>query len=180
MCVETEKKKIEMNCLILGDGNFSFSKSFLNNLERNKVNYNKLIFTSYDSKQEIIKKYPESKQILEILQRNKKVIIKHNIDATKVLISLLNDNNDDREDQEDQNSFNSSIIQETKEIIEKKEEEEELFDYIIFNFPHIGVENYILHSSMLGHILYQVKKVLKFNGIFYLSLADDQPVNWKL
>lgn len=35
-------------------------------------------------------------------------------------------------------------------------------------------------TSMLGHIIYQVKKVLQRNGIFYLSLADDQPINWKL
>ena len=35
------------------------------------------------------------------------------------------------------------------------------FDHIIFNFPHLGTEDCVLHMSMIGHIMHSVKSVLK-------------------
>lgn len=54
------------------------------------------------------------------------------------------------------------------------------YEYIIFNFPHLGIENCERHASMVGHILYRIKDALKIGGVFYLTLADDQSQNWKL
>lgn len=30
-----------------------------------------------------------------------------------------------------------------------------LFDHIVFNFPHLGIEDAYLHSHLLGHIFYR-------------------------
>jgi hypothetical protein len=54
------------------------------------------------------------------------------------------------------------------------------YEFIIFNFPHLGIEDCSRHAPMMGHILYRVKEVLREDGVFYLTLADEQPRNWKL
>ena len=53
-------------------------------------------------------------------------------------------------------------------------------DYVFFNFPHLGVEDCQLHAFMMAHLMSCVKSVMTDDGIFYLSLADDQPLKWRL
>jgi hypothetical protein len=144
-----------MRILVLGDGNYSYSRALEQSLEFRQLHssspslsYDLLSLTSFDSKESLFDKYPESKSILQLLERNSRIQIHFSIDATQSLNSLVVD--------------------------------EQLFDTVIFNFPHIGIENSQIHSSMIGHILHQVKGVMKEDGVFYLSLADDQPHNWKL
>jgi hypothetical protein len=137
-----------MRLLVLGDGNYSYSRALEQTLESNRISYDLLCLTSYDSKEDLFIKYPESNSILNLLQRNSKIQIHYSVDATRSLRYLMADG--------------------------------PLFDSVIFNFPHIGIENSQIHSSMIGHLLHQVKGVMAEDGVFYLSLADDQAQNWKL
>ena len=63
------------------------------------------------------------------------------------------------------------------------------FTDIIFNFPHLAIENAMLHSSLLAHTIYQSKCILtnitnnntdSINGMIYISLAVAQGVRWRI
>ena len=146
--------------LLLGEGNFSFTRSLCESLslihsnnnkkEKNKkkvIHYH-ITTTSYDTQQEVVRKYPEANNHFSFLTKVKNVTIKHNIDALESLSTQL--------------------------------ETSYLYDYIIFNFPHIGKEDCQLHKCFLGHLLNRVKEVLTRNGLFYLTLAEGQAENWCL
>ena len=136
--------------LILGDGNFSFSKSLIHTLD--KPGYNDkshVVATSFDSKIEVLRKYPEAMSNFSSMKRARtSSTVVHGVDATQSLSSV------------------SSVTP--------------IYNYIIFNFPHLGVEDCNRHASMIGHILYRVKEVLADTGVFYLTLADEQPQNWRV
>lgn len=150
--------------LLLGEGNFSFSLSLSKLLEEISLTNGqifKMYATSFDCREEVIRKYPESKSILYNLSSKGHIL--HNIDASQ----SLNFN------------FEPSIK----------------FDDVIFNFPHLGLEDLHLHSQLLAHILHRyiivsivdvifiycsVREVLSSTGIFHLTLAADQAQNWKL
>jgi hypothetical protein len=145
-----------MRILILGDGNCSFGKALETRLESSYLVYDILNITTLDSQ------YPETRSILNHFQKNPKIQINHSVDATKSLLYL------------------SNLQDQAQEAQRGVQQQEVRYDYIIFNFPHIGIENSQIHSSMVAHILYQVKEVLNENGVFYLSLADEQPTHWRL
>jgi hypothetical protein len=141
--------------LVLGDGNFSFSRSLCQSIEefRGRSDF-QVVLTSYDSEQQLLLKYPECRTTLKYLKSKQNVRLCHSVNAALPLQHLLAE------------SFVNGSINS--------------YDYVIFNFPHLGVENSKLHSALLAHIIHQVLRVLSSNGIFYLTLADDQPTNWKL
>ena len=55
-----------------------------------------------------------------------------------------------------------------------------LFDFIIFNFPHLGVEDSIQHSSLLAHFFYSVRPLMHSKSIIHLSLTRGQSERWRL
>jgi len=74
-----------------------------------------------------------------------------------------------------------------------------LFDDIIFNFPHLGIEDLKRHRSFLSHILFRfvntsihnvhiifaylcfsAKKRLKSNGFITIALAETQGHGWEM
>ena len=97
--------------MIVGDGNFSFSLSFLKRLDQLNQVISTFQCTSYDSYDSLLLKYPEVTAVFhDLLQFNDKqkfVYIHHNIDATSGLYQQL-----------------------SVDLIK--------FQYIIFNFPHLG------------------------------------------
>eukprot|EP01041_Mallomonas_annulata_P005460 gene5460-10977_t len=70
--------------LILGDGNFSFTLSLTNKLQKQTSNYS-VISTSYDSYEDIKNKYPDAAAIISTLQTHSNIKIVHNINASTSL-----------------------------------------------------------------------------------------------
>lgn len=115
--------------LFLGDGNFSFSLSFIKLLIHSQtdkcpslqyIEYHnddditfEYVCTSFDSYDEVVEKYPESRKILDTLSDLPNVTVMHGINAWELRKHFPN----------------------TK------------FDYIIWNHPHLGTENYRLHRK---------------------------------
>jgi len=147
--------------LILGDGNFSFSICLNNALHGMCLDYC-LICTSYDSKEEIGRKYPDGRSILKSLSEEENVTILHNINATSNLRTVIFADNL-TVDTDDQNDSNDDVVH-----------------HAIFNFPHLGVEDAQLHSVLLAHVMHSVNGVLHSEGMLYLALTDQQRMLWKL
>jgi hypothetical protein len=70
------------------------------------------------------------------------------------------------------------------------------FDEVIFNFPHLGFEDLILHRSLIAHLIqrleylnfccillilsFSANSVVNANGYFILSLAESQEIGWEM
>jgi hypothetical protein len=164
-----------LRVLTLGEGNFSFSLALVklhNPSRRTKkrqesahINYPRidLIASSYDSKVELYKKFPESIAIVEQLLE-KKVRVLHDVDATNIEATLSQALRHTHSNSVDQDNSSGSLS----------------FDWIIFNNPHCGVEDVNLHQSLLIHFFHSVSPLLNKTGKIQLILANDQPASWKL
>ena len=158
--------------LVLGDGDCTFSASLTTALQKSSsalessttCSY-QLVVTCFDSKEDVLHKYPFSIKAIQLLEALPPVssiteIVKgrlvFGVNATASLESLMQSNEED-----------DPTHQET-------------FQHIIFNFPHIGKEDCHLHAALLKHILYRAKDVLQSDGCVYISLADGQAVSWQL
>jgi hypothetical protein len=117
-----------MNILVLGDGNFSFSRDFHRFLiSSENIQLKRFLSTSYDGVDDLRIKYPEIRSILlDLVSEGAEVL--HNIDATVPLSPQL-----------------------TIQGIATDEK----FEHIFFNFPHLGFEDCNIHSSMIGHIFHR-------------------------
>eukprot|EP01126_Amoeba_proteus_P058319 TRINITY_DN7513_c0_g1_i1.p1 TRINITY_DN7513_c0_g1~~TRINITY_DN7513_c0_g1_i1.p1 ORF type:complete len:108 (+),score=13.20 TRINITY_DN7513_c0_g1_i1:87-410(+) len=72
------------NILVVGDGNFSFSLCLAGTL----LSGNKLYCTSYDSRKELLLKYPECENTLQRLNELG-CHVQHSVDATQLRETLL-------------------------------------------------------------------------------------------
>ena len=59
------------------------------------------------------------------------------------------------------------------------------FSTVIFNFPHLGVEDARLHGAMVAHVMMRARELLlgsggSGKGFFVLALADAQAERWKV
>ncbi len=129
--------------LILGDGDFSFSLSMLKQLQITvqqpkfdllgcETLLYELFTSSFDSEEEIRKKYPESNHILNELRKDKNATVNHDVDATKL-----------------------EHCQVLQDRLVSRGEIKNCFTDIIFNFPHLGKEDCIAHSSLLAHVMHR-------------------------
>jgi Domain of unknown function (DUF2431) len=109
--------------LLLGEGDFSFTLALLKLLRTisqsgekstTSVLQWKVYSTSYDSEGEVASKYPGSKNTLNMISKDDFVRgVYHGVDATKPLLPSL----------------------------QMCREEASSIDHIIFNFPHLGIED---------------------------------------
>ncbi|KAJ3148059.1 hypothetical protein HDU89_004904 [Geranomyces variabilis] len=161
--------------LILGDGNFSFSAALCRILwpretdsattEANAhvahtylglpfpgAHHNfQIITTSFDDHTELLKKYPESKEILEFLQSSRLaelgVKVLHGVNAWEL-----------------RDQFGT----------------EEKFNVVIWNHPHLGTEDFRLHRFLMAHFFQSVASVLSSNpgSCVCVSLVEGQETRW--
>jgi hypothetical protein len=96
----------------------------LHNLIRQSLSQYHITATSYDSRDAILAKYHESYRILNIL------------DSYKDGLVICHG------------------VDATQSLALQLQTNRTKFDEIIFNFPHLGVENCLLHSYLLGHTLH--------------------------
>jgi 25S rRNA (uracil2634-N3)-methyltransferase len=125
--------------LLLGEGNFTFAldlAELLNVNENKNENENedeneklhKIVATSFDTRSQLVEKYPTVEKVLFGLHNCDAVQVIHSIDATKDLESQLK-------------SQDCTI---------------DTFNHVIFNFPHLGYEDMKAHSSLIAHILHRL------------------------
>eukprot|EP01038_Epipyxis_sp_PR26KG_P011818 gene11818-15816_t len=139
------------NVMILGDGNFSFSLCLVKIIKQQQYMIKSLITSSFDSKDDILKKYPESIPILTSLAQNTEVEVVHDLDATRL------------------HEHSRLMDQNTK------------FSDIIFNFPHLGVEDLHLHRSFLAHMMKSCLDYLaSYSSVLCITLAEAQGIRWKI
>ncbi|KAF8820631.1 putative UPF0617 protein, partial [Cardiosporidium cionae] len=105
-----------------------------------------LTCSSFDSQEEVLSKYPESRGIFEWLDSYKQVHRQHGVNAWEL-----------------QDVFGSN-----------------LFDAIIWNHPHLGIENMRLHRFLMAHFFYSSSLVLKEDGRISVSLVEGQAERWTL
>lgn len=139
--------------LLLGEGNFSFTRSLFTILSELKIEA-QILATSYDTEAELIQKYPE---FLFIKSEIAKLSIK-----SQVNVQFLH-------------SVNATNLNNNTHL------KDLLFDEIIFNFPHLAMENLFIHRSFLSHFLFSSKCLLNENeGILSVALSETQCKNWML
>ncbi|CAD2217127.1 Domain of unknown function (DUF2431), putative [Angomonas deanei] len=153
----------EMNILLLGEGNLTFSYALIKKLSKSRYFRRNgeaksddhdgptvgLTVTTFDTKEELEEKYPEVIPIFEYFDSKGRITITYQdaIDATMV-----------------HESFTTP------------------FSLVYFNNPHVGVENFLLQRALLSHSFSSVGKLPsgELPQQFVLSLCDDQPTRWDL
>lgn len=121
--------------LLVGEGNFSFAFSLLRKLSDEKRLGWCVTATSFDSHEQLVRKYPECVHSLKEADRKgfqDFLTVLHNVDATR--------------------------LESDPRISNKK------YDQIIFNFPHLATEDCNLHSSLLAHFMHSAVELLASNS----------------
>lgn len=72
------------------------------------------------------------------------------------------------------------LVDATKSL--KEQVHIDCFHHIIFNFPHLGIENLHSHSSLLAHIMYRAREVMISEppSLLHVALSVSQSHRWKL
>jgi uncharacterized C2H2 Zn-finger protein len=158
--------------LTLGDGDFSFSLDLATYLADEKVRsqqqhetwYGKgrkihLVATGIDSIDELTEKYKDShfllKRLISLNGNNLSVKIQHDVNAVMVA---------------DVDSSNAVT----------NDDDASKAHHVIFNHPHLGTEDAVLHSRFLCHLFHAVTKSwLQNGGLFHLTLVKGQAARWE-
>ena len=131
--------------LTVGEGDFSFSASLRERLDRMHGDYH-LTATSLDSRATVLTKYSEALPLLSHLEKHGGVSVVHCIDATALESSAC------------------ALYGP--------------YDLIIFNFPHLGTEDFYKHQFLIAHFFDSAKTLLDLQGQVQIALANDQPWRW--
>ena len=54
------------------------------------------------------------------------------------------------------------------------------FSMIVFNHPHLGIEDAASHRTLLAHFFHSCRARLRSGGQIFVSLIEGQPERWKL
>ncbi|CUM51381.1 uncharacterized protein AC631_02245 [Debaryomyces fabryi] len=138
---------IDDKLLLVGEGDFSFAVSII---KENFIAPGNLIATSFDSKDELIQKYPNVEDNLNFLIEEG-VQVLHSIDATDLVSSLkLNHSGKNKK------KVKSRLFSDNKNL-----------DYIMFNFPHTGKgikdvdRNIVDHQKLVLNYFKSCREVFK-------------------
>ncbi|CCW70830.1 unnamed protein product [Phytomonas sp. Hart1] len=183
-----------LDILLLGEGNFTFTYSLVKKLTKSRI-FNRckpldsstiapitdghadkrteivpvsrlrptcyVLATSFDPIGEVMEKYPESLPILKYFSEKKRVHVEtiSDVNATQIWESL--------ESRPSHDNANPQLI--------------------IFNNPHIGVEDLYRHRSLLSHTFASIRALPSLSASrpfpvreAVIALCDEQPLKWGL
>lgn len=183
--------------LLVGEGDFSFSKSIL---EEDMVG--SAICTSLDSEQVVRAKYPSSHLVLDWLKSADAV--EHKTSNS----SKQDDAQDDQDDHYDSSSdeeylsaneeFEPSTSEPRAELIyeidgtalhkyKSLKKYAHSLDMVIFNFPHLGnsvrdqERNILQHQKLMVAFFESAKRMINDNGSIMVSLFEGEPyISWDI
>jgi len=182
-CPYTMDEKI----LLVGEGDFSFAASLIkmwrrptssshhlskditdgetDNNVQDMIGFN-LVATSFDSKSDLIKKYPEVGDNLALIDSSGASIL-HDVDCRKL--------------------FENNDVLHSLSLISQHEEGLAGFDKIVFNFPHLGCgvcdtdANIKQHQDLIREFCLSAYKVLTPNGQLLITVKNGEPYqSWQV
>lgn len=164
-----------MTWLTLGDGDFTFSLDLARFLVTNHQSQcHCLIATGMDSAESLQLKYRDSSFVLRELTQvglsslTLRVQICHGVNA------IVWNNHSDNDNSSNHYAPCGSITNTTTTTTLSKA------DVVLFNHPHLGIEDAALHSRFLCHLFDSVEQSwLRESGIFLLTLVRGQYERWR-
>eukprot|EP01025_Chloroclados_australasicus_P060316 TRINITY_DN7728_c0_g2_i3.p1 TRINITY_DN7728_c0_g2~~TRINITY_DN7728_c0_g2_i3.p1 ORF type:complete len:377 (+),score=14.50 TRINITY_DN7728_c0_g2_i3:96-1226(+) len=132
--------------LTVGDGDFTYSLALCSIARTNKV-----VATSYDSKEQVIQKY--APKVYDTLQR-----------LSEVGCTVLH-------------GVNATTLHSDKQL---NTLETNRFDMIKFQHPHCGVEDAQRHRILLAHFFSSSVQILQLEGKVEISVSLEQAERWKI
>ena len=182
----------ELRTLLVGEGNFSFSRALIRNWENEELSLKKaahkqssyqknsvddlpgfnMVATCYDKKEELYSKYQDVKDIVQEI-KGKGGTVFCGIDGTKLLDS-------------------KRLLRALSEFPQSQELEQGIddhfgFDRIVFNFPHLGCSikdteaNNEQHRMMLHKFFLSAYSVLATDGLVMVTIKIGDPYDgWKV
>jgi Domain of unknown function (DUF2431) len=157
--------------LTLGDGDFTFSLDLARWLHTKRTLRVHLIATGIDTLSELTAKYKDSPSILKRLLRCGSPRQDDCGGVTPVKVTVLHG----------VNAVDEIANQEVKGQPTCSPTEHQIrADEVIFNHPHLGVENAQLHRLFLCHLFHAVERrwLNQPSGVFHLTLAHGQFERW--
>ena len=167
-----EEEEIKSSWLLLGDGDFTYSldcAEYLASLNcKEKVH---LVCTGFDTKEDLRAKYKDIDSILSKLQSfnlDAKTNKKRFIDGTRPNVSM-----------------NKSVCVTIEHGIDAlslpASYRSKSFHRIIFNHPHLGIEDATLHHQFLCHFFHSLSSSLSFEEktVVHMALVCSQFERWK-
>ncbi|KAL3666616.1 hypothetical protein V7S43_008239 [Phytophthora oleae] len=137
--------------LVLGDGDFSFSRG----LVKHRGTGRGVFATSFDSEKQVHSKYPNAQECIATV-RSAHGLVLHDVDATKLL----------------------ELPQQAKTGTGLKPVPD-FFQYIIFNFPHSGQQRVHINRALLLNFFESARDRLTVHGEAHVTLKTRPPYsNW--
>ncbi|KAJ3411019.1 hypothetical protein HDV05_002884 [Chytridiales sp. JEL 0842] len=109
-----------------------------------------LLCTSFDSREQLWSKYPDTKEILPALERFHNVRLRHEVNAWELSSTFRPKDESDGIDQD-----------EKRWTIGQREDGSVGFDAVVWNHPHLGTEDFRLHRFLMAHFFHSVSQVLR-------------------
>ena len=137
--------------LVLGDGDFSFSRGLI----KHRGTGRGVLATSLDSANEVRSKYPNAHECIAAVQSVHGLVL-HNVDATKLL--------------ELPRRLQTGTGMKTIP---------DFFPYMIFNFPHSGQQRVHINRALLRNFFESARNRLSVHGEAHVTLKTRPPYsNW--
>ncbi|CAH0517761.1 unnamed protein product [Peronospora belbahrii] len=141
----------EDTVLVLGDGDFSFSRS----LVKHRGTGRGVFATSFDSEKEVGNKYSNAPECMAAVKSAQGLVL-HDVDATKLL----------------------ELPRQVKTGMGMKMIPD-FFQYIVFNFPHSGQQRVHINRALLLNFFESARNRLLLHGEAHVTLKTRPPYsNW--
>ncbi|KAJ3317819.1 hypothetical protein HDU76_001041 [Blyttiomyces sp. JEL0837] len=129
-----------------------------------------LLCTSFDTYDQVISKYPESKEILRYLTKKRNVRVMHSINAWELATHFK------------PTAESMSLPPNLKWTQGLRVNNTVSFDTICWNHPHLGTEDFRLHRFLMAHFCRSVAEVLRPlpTSAAVISLVQGQETRWDI
>lgn len=148
--------------LLVGEGNLSFALAMTRRCPKYHV-----LATTFDERDALLAKFKETRGILQRLAEAGTVRVLHGIDASNLSATLRERARHAGLAVEDGRADGGDIVAGG-------------FDCVVFNNPHLGVEDVARHRRFVAHFLHEALAVTAPRGEICVTLCDDQPERWGL